>query len=263
MRRRSYLTSVGALAAIGTLGTASAKQAELVSAEEAGVLDGVERLYQEGKIDQAERLLESHGVRYTSSRRTESRPTTSESSGPSTEGHYSEGSSEIYMSMVEGNDADEWLATGVMTLKNRKTSLRDAAIVDDACGIVYDNSEWSSVDPSEDNVTLSCSTDANGSCSVSIDDYEPNRGVGVKVDLPYYLNGETTVNVQTYLTPVDSGNDDIPVKFEYDHIWTTFNTGQYVDISVGWGALELDLTKATVLWDDHITAAPGEYAGPE
>lgn len=269
MNRRTFIQSAGMLASIEFVRTASAHEVELVSAEEAGVMEPVQKLLQQNSLKQAKRLLDKHNVRYViNSRNLRANSTGDDTdSGFSAQGHYSESASEISMSLVEYSGDDEWLATGIMHLKDREYSLRDAMIIEDALGIDYDSTEWTSIDPSEENVWLACNHDAGYEvmCNMTLEDYDPNLGMAVGIDLPYYSQlTDVTLNAQTVLTRNGStGNDDVPVKFEYKHTWAPTNVGASIDIQVDLSGLQVDLTNASVLWDDHITATPGESSGPQ
>jgi len=134
------------------------------------------------------------------------------------------------------------MAVGHATLENRNWSFRDAAQADDACAIAFDTSEWSSIDPSEDNYWSWAWTDATGSVDIELNHYNANYGVNSRVDLPYGLNGKTEFGCQTYVTPADTGNGNIPVKFEHVHTGAGSSWIGNVSIGVSGGALSVSFT---------------------
>lgn len=164
------------------------------------------------------------------------------------------------MIQVVDTDDDVWAVTGDMKLRNRVTRFRDASIVKDGMAIVYDPSEWSSIDPSMDNVWASALTDARfHSADAEVEDYDPRAGPAALVDLPWTL-ADTDATLMTFLTRVDSGNDNIPVQFKYEHTRAYADVpGVSIDVSFSVGGIDFVLDNASTAWDSIITAEPGEY----
>ncbi|EMA28053.1 hypothetical protein C446_17569 [Halobiforma nitratireducens JCM 10879] len=249
------------LAGLGITGIATAEE-EKVTAKSVGLAEEIVQLEREGEHEAARKLAKEHDINMVVNDDFTDR---SEDGEVGTDGRYSESSSEIYMSLINTED-DYWMATGVMELQDRVTRIRDASIVDDACGITYDSTEWTSRDATEDNLWISASSESSGE-SIEMEEYQPNVGVACAVDLPWTLSNPTTVNVQTELTRNDgTGNDDIPVYFEYEHTRAYVDSGP-IDLSIGVEAKGLDVSysfsDASKAWDDKISAEPGEHVGPE
>jgi len=268
MRRRQYLTSLGALGASASPFIGSATADDSVSAAEAGIHDRVADLLLEARVQEAQELLGKHNVRYGIQRQRisgDSQKDSTANTGISTLGHYDDADSQLIMSVVESYN-DRWMVTASMSLQDRTLSGRDASIVDDGFGIVYDSSEWSAPEPTENGVKTYSRTAADGSASLEYQDFAPEKGLAYDVDLPYLLNGETTVSLQTDLKQVDSGNNDIPVKAEYKHTWAFleqpgFLPGLGLEATAGIGPIgvTMDLTNCTILWEDEVSAQPNEY----
>lgn len=170
------------------------------------------------------------------------------------------------MSLVAEGGEDEWLATGLISLDGiGNAGLKSAGVVDDACGIEYDSTEWSSVDPSSENTTLWANYTHDGfDANIEQEDYDPDNGVVASVDLPTGVGHETFASVSTTLTRNSStGNSDIPVRFEYYHNVGTPNPIGSVSISIGYAGISVDPpTGSETAWDDHVTASPGDHMDP-
>jgi hypothetical protein len=137
----------------GFAGTAHARTASTEqSAVEAGIDAEVESLLRVGDLTAAEQLLEEHDVRHDINR-AEAPPFGSPDGLVTPDAHYGKGSSEVFSSLVH-RYGDRYLATGGVNLEGVTASIRDATMVDDACAIVFDSSEWTSPDPTRNNVTL-------------------------------------------------------------------------------------------------------------
>lgn len=264
MGRRQYLTSLGALGASASPFIGSATADDSVSAAEAGIHDRVADLLLEERVQEAQELLEKHNVRYGFQQ--ERIPGASQrdltaNTGISTLGHYDDSDSELVTSVVESYN-DRWIVTATMSLRDRKLSARDASIVDDGFGIVYDSSEWSAPEPTESGVKTHSRTAADGSVSLEYQDFAPEKGLAYDVDLPYLLDGETSVTLQTDLKKVDSGNDGIPVKAEYKHTWAAVDLPWpfKAEATAGIGpiGITMNLDSCTVLWEDEVAVEPGE-----
>lgn len=178
------------------------------------------------------------------------------------DGHYDNDDSELYISVMSGEDDDEWLVTATMTLRDRKKSIRDASIVDDGFGISYDSTEWSALEPTEQGVTTWSETQSSDSVSLDYQEFKPDAGVAYNVDVPWDMGGRTTVSLQTWLTRNESTeNDDIPVKAEYNHTWAALDIVGPVDATasaeIGPIGLEMSLDNASILWENEVSAEAG------
>lgn len=264
MNRRQYISSLGALGVSTSFFVGSATAHKRVSAADAGIHDRVTDLLLEAQTQEAQELLEKHNVRYGIQRERisgDSQKDSTANTGISTLGHYDDSDSELVMSVVESYNG-RWIVTATMSLRDRKLSARDASIVDDGFGIVYDSSEWSAPEPTESGVRTSSGTDADGSVSIEYQNFAPEKGLAYDVNLPYLLDGETYVTLQTDLKQVDSGNDAIPVKAEYKQTWAAVDLPWpfKAEATAGIGpiGITMNLDSCTVLWEDEVAVEPGE-----
>jgi len=136
MQRRSYIKTTGtmALTTIPFVSPAGATK-EFIAAAEVGLKEEIANLLLNGKISEAEKIMEDNNIKYDLSKTTlgnDSSSQLSPDSGPeiSPQGHYDDSDSELYIAVTNSED-DVWFVTTTMTLANRKLSARDASIVND------------------------------------------------------------------------------------------------------------------------------------
>ncbi|WP_255190991.1 hypothetical protein [Natronobeatus ordinarius] len=254
MRRRNVITSAGALFALGGISTVSGRpDNQPVPAEDAGVEKAVKKLLRKGQHKQVKELLDRHNVNYVM----ESQSVASDDEA-STEGRYSESSSELYLTVVEMSGDDRWLATGAGTLSNRRTRVRDAAIIEDACGITVDTNEWTLL--GSDHIWYNADSDGYNGADMEITDVDPNAGVSAEVTLPQLLDDKTTVNLQVELEKTGSV-DEAPIFFDYEHTWAYLDVAPsiqtYIETESDNGILMVLLDYASTAWDVNLDAAPG------
>lgn len=129
-------------------------------------------------------------------------------------------------------------------------SIRDAAMVDDACAIEHDSSEGTSPDPTRDNLILWASKH-----DISYDHYNPNHGVAAKVRLDTWQYPDATLSMQTDLIRRND-HPRIPVKFVYEHTFAVVNNYlSGVSISLAGGALSVSPpTGAYNVWTKEQSA---------
>lgn len=78
--------------------------------------------------------------------------------------------------------------------------------------------------------------------------------------IPWKMNGETTLSLQTKLKKAETGLSGIPVKAIYKH------TNAYTDLpgvvsasaTIGPVGIEMILNQSSIRWEDEIIADPGE-----
>jgi len=254
MRRRKFAKSVGGIGTLGVLGVSSASGDEnSPTVEELGLIDKIREHHLNGESKKADKLLEKHGINHSTESRSGSALTKDSPEGDiNPDGHYSspDGDTEFNLNIAEFSGNDRYITTGSGTLADRVGSVRDAALVPDALGLLFDTNEWT-VDPDFDieNAT-SASSDAGGA-SASVATIELNRGTGIEVELPSLLNESTTVTSQIVLEKTGT-SESAPVALEYEHTWTGIETPDPISIALGVSAsistLEVDLTNSSVNW---------------
>ncbi|WP_290810452.1 hypothetical protein [Halovivax sp.] len=190
-KRRTALTFAGALASAGLTGTATALNDgdEEITAGDVELDDEIASLLLNGDAKEAESLLRQHDIRYDISR-----SEVDNGSDVGLQGRYSESASELGCSLVNIED-DLWLASGWASLSGPVPRLRDAYLVDDACAIVFDSSEWSSPEPTEKGVTLNDPAHHQP----KYHDFNPNYGPSATVEYDYNEYYDTTIGMQTEL----------------------------------------------------------------
>lgn len=265
MGRRKFLQSAGVLTASTLPFIRTVNANESITTINESINNRVANLLLRGKTHEAQQILEKNNIKYAFKNKSISGGSaiqfmSGEDSEVSTNGHYDDSDSELTLSVFNAAGDLGWWVTATMTLQDRKISARDAAIVDDGFGITYDSSEWSAPEPTEEGVNTWCSTEAGGSVSLKYQDFAPEKGLAYDVDLPYYLNGETNIGIQTRLKKPETGLDDIPIKSEYKHTWVLLDLPSYLDAEATAGigpiGLTVDLENCTILWEDEIAVGP-------
>lgn len=255
VRRRSILVAVGASASTG-VGVVSGRGGRPSSAREAGVTEAVADHLAAGEIDAATELLEDHRIAHAVGGGPTGHGPGAPSEGPSIESRYSESESSVYCTLFHLED-DRWLASGVVSLSDRRYRLRDAAMVPDACGIAYDPAEWTSPDPTAGNVFLS-----SDDHDIAYESYAPLYGPAATVELGFNEYPDTAIGLQTELIRRGS-HPDVPVTFAYEHTYALLNDYlELVSVSVGATGLSVSLpTGASRAWIHEATASPGPGDG--
>lgn len=255
-RRRQVLKTIPSAALLPGLASHSAiagssrnrgNSVGSVSLTEIGLADEVTTLLLEGEIDHARRLLDHHDVEHA----IDISPIRS-NDGPGLNGRYSGSASEAGASLVLYEDNDIYVASGWIFLRDVVNDIRDAAVVDDACAIVYDSSEWSSINPTEDGVLLTDPEPHN----LEYDHYNPNHGAAAKMSLDFFYWPDSSVGMQTKLQKTNPDDSWVPVKFEYDHTWAWANNyAGSISISLAGGHLSVSLpTGSSTAWNAEATA---------
>lgn len=242
--RRQFLAATGMLASGARI--VSADTDSEVAAEEIGLADKISELLARGRIQQAQELMDKHDVQYSIAHGSVGGQDDS-SGGISPERVY-KNVADVHCSLVKLSEEDRWLATGVAEHNgDGKLSLRDHATVADGSILYWDNSHWTSANPTSDNVTLW----ANGRHSISSDKYRAT-GTSAKVDL---FDGGTkpfTVSHHTELYKSYSGTH-VPVAYEYVHTRAASALGS---ISIGFGPLSVSVNNGKVSWREDASASP-------
>ena len=245
-------------------GSASAaSKDEKIGLQEAGITDEVQELYSKGKSEEAERLLDKHNIRYTSTSDSkievinkEIETDDSEIGNDTLGGRRPKEECDFQLTVTHVGD-DEWIAIGEADLSGNEGVARTSHFIDDALGITYDSSEWTSVDATRDNVYL---TSTN--TSIEFEEYPAEKGPTVSVENVKTGVQDTVDNtavIQTYLTRIDTGNDDIPVYFNYEHNWANARTASIDGISydIPFFSIESGISASTT-WSAKLSAEPGE-----
>lgn len=231
------------------------KENEDVGVDEVGISDELIELLHSGETTRAEQLLQENDINYTVARSQPGvRVEQPGNGGVSIQGNYPRSESELSVWLAQAG-GDDYYVTGRCELSGYDFSIRDAPIVEDACGIVFDSSEWSALEPSEDGVSY---YDPGGH-RIEHKEYNPNYGVAATVDLSYLMPEDDHVAMTTKLTMANTGNDNIPVQFAYEHTFAYADVPLVggVSVSLAGGVLSVSLpTGAYTAWDEEITAAP-------
>jgi len=247
MRRRKFARSVGGIGTLGVLGVSSVNADETSpTVKELGLTDKIREFHLEGEPEKASELLEKHNVKQSTQSRSGSALTDDSSEGDSSP----DGDTEFNLNIAEFSGEDRYVVTGSGTLADRVFSIRDAALVPDALGLLFDTNEWT-VDPDFDIENATAASSDAGGASASVATIELNRGTGIEVELPDLLNESTTVTSQIVLEKTGT-SESAPVALEYEHTWTGIDTPQPISIALGVSAsistLEADLTNSSVNW---------------
>ncbi|WP_152421121.1 hypothetical protein [Natronolimnohabitans innermongolicus] len=256
--RRKVIKSAVGITTVGIISQSTkASKSDVGGIDQIGISDEVEELLQTGKINQAEQLMESHGVNYSTKKL--------ETGGDrefEAQGRYSESNSELYMSLVEKNDNDDlYLVSTYGTLSTRRARIRDAAVIDDACGIGWDSNEWTA--RGRNHLNYIANSDASGGADIERTDFDANYGVTWGVDLPRTLGDDTNISLQADLYKTGP-TDQAPVYFDYIHTYTFLGEGPFgIDIHVdildgSLGRLGIDLVDAYEAWDAELEVSKGE-----
>lgn len=237
-------TAAGRSDSRSTDDTSNRSRSGEVSATEIGLDGTITTLLENGRSEQARRLLDRHDVRHDVTQR----PVQDDEVG--IHGRYSESQSTIGSLLYQLED-DLYRAAGWMRLRGYRARLRDAFLVEDACGIVFDSSEWTSPEPTAAGVYLN-DPDPH---TLSYDHYNPNHGVAATLSLQPARWPERTVYMHTDL--IKRNDDDrVPIKFAYEHTWAAVNSYlSGVSISLAGGTMSVSLPRlASTAWADETSA---------
>lgn len=265
MKRRTYIKSVGLATSGLPFAVSTAAADDSPTASEIGVRDEVADLLLEGDISEAEEILTSSDVPYDIQSQKVSAGTSNQDSSSddptiTPDGHYTEDSSELYISVVS-DSGDRWLVTTIMELAGRTLSARDAGIVPDGFGISYDSSEWSAPEPIEDGVITYVNSEKLLGASLNYQNFAPDQGLAYEVNLKDLI-GTKTLSLQTELKQDGNYTSGIPVKASYKHTWAFVDgigpLNPEVSVSIGPAGLVVDLDKASINFEAEVIADPGE-----
>lgn len=258
-RRRFIQSAVAVTSGLSTVGISSAKgKPEDNGSDEVGITNAVSTFLKRGDFEKAERLLDKHDIEYYVSKKN----TNAGSVGP----QMTWDPDASYVSLYVYNNHDNvYTATGGIWLKGTDHSWRYTSKADDAMGLTYYNNDGAPVDPDPNKLEYDVSYfegDNAGAPDLKEADYDPNSGVGIKVDVPSEatVGYKTRLYVETQLEDrTSSSTDAVPVLFEYQQNSAYSETFAGVSISVGGLGITVDLDNANREWDDSVTAGPGEY----
>jgi hypothetical protein len=154
------------------------------------------------------------------------------------------------------------MATGVVTLSGNTGYLRTAHFINDVCGFTYDSSEWTSIDATQDNAILYSNRDGP-ELGIEFDQYPAEKGLSAtvgNVSTSAQDSLDQTINMQTRLTRVDTGNDNIPVYFNYEHNWANSDLAGISNISFSLPFISVSLGSLSVTaWSAKMSTEPGNY----
>jgi len=227
------------------------------SSNAVGITNAIKNHIRKGRADKAKELCEKHDVEHAFS---ESKVSVEDKSGEDSVSSqslgYSKGESTIGCGAWR-TEGDYYNVQGYITLAGSAEVDGPSAAwyADDAFAIVFDSSEWTSPDPTSDNVSLH----AEGPYTTDFEDYNPNYGPTATMTAQGRgWQDSALVAIGTELIKRND-RDDIPVKFSYQHNAATAPRSLQ-DISISAGYLSVDLPfGATKVWKDAETARPSEY----
>jgi hypothetical protein len=239
-----------------------------VTLEEVGITDRVRKLYHRGRIEEAENLLDQHDVQYSSNSTSEVEVVDDELTednatiSPNTlGGKRPKDESDFSLSVVSAGH-DDWLVTGVAELKGNVGWAKTSRFINDACAITYDSNEWSSKDATQENVWLSSIGDGRKENSIRFNQYPADKGPSAiveNIDTFSQDYSDHTVTIQTKLTQINTGNDDIPVYFNYEHNWANSKFASINVITYNLPFISVDSgTSAATAWSAKLSAETGE-----
>ncbi|WP_136688926.1 hypothetical protein [Halorhabdus amylolytica] len=267
--RRSFLKSTGA-SVLGVTGISSLSISSVADTdsdtngtEDVGITSDVEDMILQGEFEEASDLLETNDVPHGYDKQVigpdgEKKVSASDEE-ISPQWFHSESTTDIAIYLYKEHD-DVWSAYGSIAFHDEGDppySNGTPNNVADACGIVFDSSEWSALEPSEEGVRYFDEGEYNP-IHAEHNEYNPNYGPTAKVHHEVGGPAEKTVTMRTELTRVDSGNDNIPVQFSYEHTYALLPLGG-IDVSIALGALRVDLPSgASTAWKHEATKKPLE-----
>lgn len=258
-RRKFVKSAVGSATSIGFVGTALAQNND-VGTEEVGLRETIDRLISKGRFDELESLLNKHDIDFGHGSKLVKRPRHDEGD-VEPQWKYSEEGTTLHCLVIQQNpDDDRWHAYGYVSFDEDANESSYAGVpnkVADGCGLIFDSSEWSSPDPSEDNMNYSTGGDDSRFLDIEHEKYNPNCGPTAKVhhEMAEPINANATM--RTTLTQADTGNEDIDVQFAYEHTTSYFSATGSVTVGIAYGALSVSLpVGASTAWRDEVTGSP-------
>lgn len=245
--RRQFLTSAGLLATGAS--TVSADSVEPVPAEEVGLTDEIADLLSKAKIDEARKLLNENDVRHSITKESAGSKTEGGTGGATPDSHYDESGADVYCTLVELTGNDRWLATGsVVHDASGSLSVREHSVVDDASALYWDNTKWTSPNPTSDNVTVY----ASGDHSAEFDQYDA-MGTSAHVNLTSISTDSTwSVSHSTELLKDYTGSE-VPVAYVFEHTFAYTSLGS---LSISFGPLSITVNNGDTVWNQDAAAWP-------
>jgi hypothetical protein len=220
---------------------------EKIPAEEIGLGDRIKRLLNRGRIEEARELMLNNDVRHSISHQSVPIREGGDDDSVSTEQVYTN-NADVTCTLVKLDVGDRWFASGSMTHPgDSKPSLRDYATVDDGSVLYWDNSHWTSANPTSTNINLW----SYGDHSISFDKYRA-AGCSAKVDLFDWATKQISVNHSTELYKSYSGTH-VPIAYEYIHTRAATSLGS---LSIGFGPLSVSVNNGKVSWRANTAAFP-------
>lgn len=245
--RRQFLVSTGLLAAGASIGSANSTEEE-IPAEEVGLGDRIKYLLNRGRIEEARELMLGHNIRHSISHQSVPVGEAGEGDQVSPERVYTN-NADVWCTLVKLDVGDRWFASGQATHGgDTKPSIRDYAAVADGSVLYWDNSHWTSANPTSENVDL-WSYDKH---TISFDKYR-EAGCSAKVDLHNNESAEISVIHSTELYKSYSGTH-VPVAYEYIH--TKGFSSLIGSISIGFSPISVSLENAKIAWREDAAAYP-------
>lgn len=248
--RRQFLVSTG-LVGLG-MPTVAADSQEKIPAKEVGLSDQVSHLLAQGQIEQAHRLMDQHDIKYSSTRQPIKGGDESNSGSYSPEMVYDESGAWVNCTLVLDTGGGQWVATGAAKHNGAFSfDYEDYSTVDDVSVLYWDNTHWTSPDPTSSNVNLS----ASGSHSIEYDQYRASATTAW-VDLWEKVSRpprEFIVTHQTNLLKSYDGSE-VPVAYQYAH---TVAPVSGPGVSIGFGPISISVGgKGSVEWKADASADP-------
>lgn len=259
MQRRNILKSIGALAAFGNLGIATANHTRNTGRDnvsETGFQNQLLQAYEKDGVDGYKDVFERHNRDYN----------INEGPVPGIVGdapditpddRYSESNSNVRLLLGEAFEDDQIWVTVSAHLQTRRKRVRTATAVDDVIGATFNSNDWSVVG----NIITSINDPEDvhdiGLYSESLD----GGGVAAKVDIGHTGGVNATLPEEAYVTLQfrleSTGGPHSTILGAYEHTYAPAGYGTISSISGG-NVLEVVLSySAETAWD---TAEDGDPA---
>lgn len=145
--------------------------------------------------------------------------------------------------------SDRGLATGAAVHDAPDSlSVREHSVVDDASALYWDNTKWTSSNPTSGNVTVYASDDH----SAEFDQYDA-MATSAYVDLEDFGTGTPwSVSHSTELLKDYTGSQ-VPVAYVYEHTFAYTSLGS---LSITLGPLSITVNNGATVWNQDAAAWP-------
>lgn len=247
------------LASVGLVGTASAdKRAnDTPSADELNA--EIRRAFEAGDTDRVRRLLKGQELKYDLTTATVSEPEPASDADFSVQNRYSESGSDLTVVVTSATRDDRVWLTVNMRLDGTRERFREAQHVDDVIGIGFNDDHWSIVGQPY----LSVINEYDAHSATFYSNSLSNGGLAGLIDLGPNPLGRLPERAHVTLQTQLRNLTGVPGTLwgSYEHTWASTRLGSISDISGGIGAISVDLSLSSTVWDLAEAADPNEALG--